>query len=381
MSGPRSRPLVALGAVLPAVPDVVRAVAAHGLDAPHAPPFPSGPLDDAAWAEVARAVNEQRLWGLASAAVAAGDLPASEVQAAEVVERHEEAVGACLRLDRQLQAVGVAFEATGIEFRVLKGVAAACCLYEPPGTRVYGDIDLLVRGEDFDRASAVLVGLAGERHHPEPRPGHVARFGKSAAFTLPGGWEVDLHRTFGLGPFGVSAGGHDLLGAGRSLTIGPFCVPALEPEPMLVGAAFHAVLGRDTRRLVPLRDVAELLRPGRVDPTAALTLAARWGATAVVAAAVEAAGRELGLAGDGVWSAWAGAYRPSRREQRWLDDHHDQEPGAERRRSRDLLEALPSTRERVAFLRATLWYPGAPSTGDRIRRFSRGILPSRSAPG
>ncbi len=60
---------------------------------------------------------------------------------------------------------------------------------------------------------------------------------------------------------------------------------------MLVGAAFHAVLGGDARRLVPLRDVAELLRPGRVDPAAALTLAGRWGVTAVVAAAVEAAGR------------------------------------------------------------------------------------------
>ena len=159
------------------------------------------------------------------------------------------------------------------------------------------------------------------------------------------------------------------------MAVGPFTVPTLEPEAMVVGAAFHAVLGRDERRLVPLRDVAELLRPGVADPAATLTLAGRWGVTAVVAAAVEAAGRELGLAHDGVWARWAGGYQPSRREQRWLADHHDHGPGAERRRSRDLLEALPSTRERLAFLRATVWYPGAPSTRDRIRRFSRGILP------
>ncbi len=377
MSPPRRRRLVSLEGVLPPVPDVVRAIAAHGLDAPEAPAFPTEPLDENAWAELAETLDEQRLWGFASVAIGDGALAASDDQAADVVLRHEEAVASCLRLDRQLQGVAAALEAETIEFRVLKGVAAACCLYQPPGQRVYGDIDLLVRGQEFDRAVAVLTGLGGERHHDEPRPGHVARFGKSAAFSLPGGWEVDLHRTFGLGPFGVVAGGHDLVGAGRPLAVGSTEVRVLDPEPMLVGAAFHAVLGRDSRRLPPLRDVAELLRPGRVDPAALLALARRWGVTAVVAAAIEAAAGELGLGVGGGLEAWAVRYEPSTRERRWLDDHHDHGPGAERRRTRDLLEALPSGRERLAFLRDTIWYPGAPSTADRLRRFSRGILPGR----
>lgn len=375
MSARRNRPLVALDRILPGVPDVVRAVAAFGLDAPFAPRFPEAVPAEEDWPGIWTALDEQRLWGLASAAVTAGAFPVTDLQGAEIVVRHEEAVGACLRLDRQAQSVAAALDAAGIDHRVLKGVAAACALYRPAGVRVYGDIDLLVRPVDFDAAVAVLMGLGGERHHREPHPGHVARFGKSAAFSLPGGWEVDLHRTFGLGPFGVVAAAHDLVGAGRPLAVGSSSLLMLEPEAMLVGAAFHAVLGADIRRLVPLRDVAELARPGRVDPVAAVALAGRWEVSAVLAAGVEAATRELGLAGDGVLVGWAGDYRPSRREQRWLDDLHDQGPGGERRRTRDLLEALPSARERLAFLRSTIWYPGAPSTADRLRRFSRGVLP------
>jgi len=366
-------PLIDLEGVLPAVPPVVRAIAAYGLEAPHAPPFPGGAVDDEEWTALWRAVDEQRLWGLTSAALADGVLVVGERRAAEVVAGHEEAVAACLRLDRQLEAVAAGFVAAGVEFRVLKGVAAACCLYDQPGVRLYGDVDLLVRGEDFDRAAGVVVGLGGERHHGEPHVGFVARFGKSAAFSLPGGWEVDLHRTFGLGPFGVAAGSHDLLGAGWPVDLRGFEVEALEPEPMLVGAAFHAVLGGDVRRLLPLRDVAELLRPGRVDPTTVVALAERWGVTAVLAAGVEAATRELGLASDSVLAVWAGEYEPSRRERRWLDDAHDGGPGVERRRVRALLEALPSATDRLAFLRATFWYPGAPSMADRVVRFSRGI--------
>jgi len=300
-------------------------------------------------------------------------LVAGERQAAEVVAGHEAAVAVCLRLDRELESVAAAFAAAEVEFRVLKGVAAACCLYQQPAVRLYGDIDLLVRGEDFDRAAGVVAGLGGERQHGEPHVGFVARFGKSAAFSLPGGWEVDLHRTFGLGPFGVAAGSHDLIDTGRPLDLGGFEVEVLEPEPMLVGAAFHAVLGGDARRLLPLRDVAELLRPGRVDPIVAVEVAARWGVTAVLAAGGEAATRELGLTTDSVLAVWAGEYQPSQRERRWLDDAHDDAPGAERRRVRALLEALPSAADRLAFLRATIWYPGAPTTADRVVRFSRGI--------
>jgi hypothetical protein len=242
-----------------------------------------------------------------------------------------------------------------VRFVVLKGVGSACTLYPDPADRLYGDVDLLVAGEDFDRAAAVVSGLGGERHSPDPQQGFVARFGKSATFSLDGRWEVDLHRTFHLGPFGLAAGRHDLFAEpSAEVVVAGRPVPVPGPSTALVAASFHSVLPADDRRLVPLRDVAELLRPGRVDAARCVALAVRWEAALVLAAAVDGASELFGLPRWSPLQRWAAGYEPSARERRWLSRHHDDRSAAYLLRTLDEVQALGPPSAGAAYLWASL---------------------------
>ena len=383
MNGPRR-----LGARLVAPQEVVAdlaaeviGVAGYGLGTPTSPNLPSEPLDATRWGDFGGSMDEQRLWGLLARAVADGAFPVDGTQGQAVTEGHRAAVAGCLRLDRELVGLAEAFASEAVEFRVLKGVGSALTLYDDPAERLYGDVDVLVAGADFDRAAAVLTALGGARHSPDPQPGYVARFGKSATFDMGGAWEIDLHRTLALGPFGLAAGRHDLLAEpARIVEIGGRPVPVTPPATALIAAAFHTVLPADSRRVVPLRDVAELLRPGRVDPVRCVALAARWQATVVVAAAIEVATAVFDLPVWGPLQPWAASYRPSRLERTWLARHHDDHPAAYLLRTLDEVRALGSPSAGGAYVRAMLRTASADPEpwAHRAGRLAKAVRPGSS---
>jgi hypothetical protein len=343
-------------------PAPLLAVAGHRLPGAGRP-FPAEPLADAAWAALTAGARTHRVIGLLGAATADGSLPATDTQRGEARAGHRAAQLRVLALEREMIAVVELLSGEGIGCRILKGSAVAHLDYEDPSLRSFIDLDVLVRADDIDRAAAVLAAAGFVRTLAEPRPGFDRRFDKGMTLIPPAGYELDLHRTFVLGPFGVLMDLDQLWDEGQEFGIGGRPIRALSRANRFMHACYHAALGDWPLRLGTLRDVAEMLRTldGEVDSIR--RLAASWGAEAVVAAAVADSGRLLGIAPTGKLSRWAEQHVPNRREEAWLalHTHADKTFAAQ---ALATLRVLPRWRDKAAYVRA-LMLPDARYTADR----------------
>lgn len=274
-------------------------------------------VDTSAWNVLLPALVEQRISAMALAACEAGALQISDSALSELHVAVARSATAMLALEHLLLDVVDAFGQAGIEYRVLKGPAVARLDYTNPGVREFGDIDVLVRGSDFDGAAELLSRRGCVRRYREPRPGFTARFGKAACFVTPRGNEIDLHRSFVAGPYAGIGDHPDLWHDPDGFRVGGVEVLALSRQWRMLGAAMHAVLGRRVPRLVPLRDVAEL--SDRLDHHAAIAHADELGMAAVVARAVLTTDAVLNLDRDTPLHAWAFAFEPTGRERRDID--------------------------------------------------------------
>ena len=86
----------------------------------------------------------------------------------------------CLKIEKQLNEILNSFNRKGIEVIVLKGPALALSIYPDPATRPYGDLDLLVREEDFITASGLLEEIGYKSKIS--RFGHLKGVGCEEAF-------------------------------------------------------------------------------------------------------------------------------------------------------------------------------------------------------
>lgn len=299
-------------------PEPLLAVAGYGLPGA-AGTFPARPLTDQAWAELVAAARGNRVVGALMAAVERGLLPATQPQAALARQVHRANLLRMLNLERELLTVLSLLDAAGVDSRVLKGTAVAHLDYPDPALRSFIDLDVLVRAEDIDTAAARLAASGFTRTLAEPRPGFDRRFDKGMTLIPAAGYELDLHRTFVLGPWGVLMKPEQLWDDHEVFHIGGTPVRALSRRYRFLHACFHAALGDWPLRLGSLRDVAEMLPKLNGDGAAVRDAAADWGAEAVVAAAVADSIRLLGLRPEVELARWATAYRPSRREEGWLD--------------------------------------------------------------
>ncbi|MGH3933157.1 MAG: nucleotidyltransferase family protein [Pseudonocardiaceae bacterium] len=347
--------------------------------------FPGEPLGEQAWAAVLAGARIHRLTGLLSAATGDGALPATQIQVQQAKAAHRAALLRVMTLERELIAVVELLAGEGVESRVLKGSAVAHLDYSDPALRSFIDLDVLVRARDIDRAVMVLSAAGFARTLAEPRPGFDRRFDKGLTLIRPAefGFELDLHRTFVLGPWGVLVDLDGLWDGGQEFTVGGHRVRALSLPNRFMHACYHAALGDWPLRLGSLRDVGEMLRrvdrgqldpgqldpgqldPGQLDPDGAAIrlLASSWGAEAVVAAAVADSRRLLGITSPGELSDWARRYVPNRREEAWLalHTHTDKTFSAQ---AIATLRILPRWRDKAAYLRA-LVLPDARYTAER----------------
>lgn len=348
-------------------PTPLLAVAAHRLDGA-TPAFPDRPLGDAPWAALVEGAVTHRITGLLHAAVVDGALPTTPAQAVAITTRHRAIQMRVLLLEQQLPAVIGRLEDAGIGCRALKGSALAHLDYPDPALRSFVDVDVLVRAGDIDRTVRVMHAAGFRRTLAEPRPGFDRRFDKGMTLVPPAGFEVDLHRTFVLGPWGRLIDLDALWDGCDTFAVGGRTVRALALHHRFLHVCYHAALGNWPLRLGSLRDVAQLLPridgPGYAGPSIP-ELAGRWGGGAVVAAAISDTRRLLGLRPGGPVSEWAESYRPTRRDVSWLA-LHTSEDKTFAAQALATVRVLPTVRERAAYLRALAW-PDRSYVADRHR--------------
>ncbi len=292
------------------------ALAALGLEA--APPPPDlHELDDAGWPALLERVVDERLTGALVGAVEGGRLALRDDRYETLLVAHEAAMVASLRLESLLLVVCELLTRNGLDVRVLKGPSCAHLDYDRPEQRSFADIDVLVRGEQFDAVASCLAGTGMRRRFDEPRPGFTARFGKGVCFTAPNGLELDVHRALASGPFAVAGDAGVLWRRSATIEIAGATIACLAREERAVAAAVHACLGSAAPRLVPLRDLAQIQQRG-VDVPMVIDIARELGVQSVLARAVLLTRALLGLDAPLPCESWALAYRPSAHDRRML---------------------------------------------------------------
>lgn len=354
--------------------DVATAVGAYGLPGTMWD-LPTTPLADDVWRQVLDIVTTQRYPGFLLRAIQDSALAATEHQREQAEDLLDTSMVVALRLEQCLLEAASAFEQAGVDHRVLKGAAYAALVYPDPALRSFGDVDLLVPGADFDTAVQVLVGLGYHRLWPEIRRGHDARFGKGATLCDDRGIEMDLHRTFTLGPFGLTVDLDAAFADPAEFSLAGMPLLALGPDMMFMHACYHAALGNSPPRTVALRDVAQLLLECDVDESRVFELAAAWQAAAVVASAVRMAWDTFRLADVTRLSAWAANYRPSARDAKMLATYTGDDRSYTAK-SLASLRVIPGLRAKAAFVWASL-FPSREfvdsRAGGRVAWMRRGV--------
>lgn len=363
-------------------PEPLLAIASYGLAA-STRELPQRPVSADAWLTVLDAARNHRLLGLLCAAIESGLLPATDEQVQQARQLQLSAMVWVMRLENELLGAIDLLTASAVDVRVLKGSAVAHLDYPDPALRSFIDLDILVRSVNIDAAIAILTAAGFQRRHPQPRPGFDRRFSKGATFLSPTGYELDLHRTFVQGSWGLLVDLDDLWDDGEEFEVAARTLRALSRPTRFMHACYHAALGDWPPRLSSLRDIAQMLLISGQDDRMLRSLALRWQANAVLAVAVSDAWSLLGIVEDTATSVWAKSYVPKRRDEAQLAVHRHENKSSS---ARDIsaLSAIRGLRDKAAFVRAMIlpeahYIEGRHSSA--IARLRHGVLEARRGRG
>ena len=250
-------------------------------------------VDQDSWPNVLSSLQGRRITGFAVAALESERLELSDEQAAELLEAHRRAMLGPLVVERGLLELAPILDRAGVDFIVLKGPALAHTMYPDPSWRFFGDLDLLVRPQQWREASTLLETVGFRRSLPDPRPHFVERFGGASAHRNSSGLEVDLHRTIVLGPFGLWVETERLFQMTTDFRLGGRSFWRLDDTSLLLHACIHASLGSAPPLTIPVRDVAQVAHFAQVDWDAVAERSARWKLGCVVRHALEYTSKTL----------------------------------------------------------------------------------------
>jgi hypothetical protein len=259
-----------------------------------------------------------RLGGLLSTAIDAGAIDADDEAAEIVTDIWYQQLLASVVVEALVVRTARVLDDAGVTWRLTKGAAVAHLDYPDPALRPFGDADVLVHPDHWQRAVDALVDAGCRRQRPEVHPGWDNRFGKGATLNSPEGLEIDLHRRFAIGRFGVRSHMDDLYAAGDSIELAGRRIPTLDGAGRLLHSCHHAALG-GFRHYRAHRDVAQQLLVTGVHWQAAVDIATAWRVEAVVARAITDTWRVLGLGLEHPAHTWASSMRISRAD-RWALD-------------------------------------------------------------
>ena len=327
------------------------AVAAHGLPSRHA--IEGGALDQNGFHRLLSECESHRLLGLMAKAVQDEALELAPEHRATFEASYRAWLTHAVRVERLLLEATTVLDRALIPSRVLKGVALAHTAYDDPNERVFGDVDLLVPAAQLTRASRVLATeLGGTRPQPELRPGFDDRFGKEVMLKVAS-LELDLHRTFVEGAYGLTVQFDDLFAPPYRFPLGICELECLPMPQRLLHACYAAAFGDWPPRLVSLRDVAQIIHREKPNLVDVLMMAKAWQCEPIVARAVNLAWDELALTTEPPIVAWARRFTPTR-YQRWMLSWHEGPARAFTGQVAALL-VLHDTRDRLAYLRAIMF--------------------------
>ncbi len=261
---------------------VLRSIAGWGIG-PHLPPVE--PIDIEA---MGPALSSQKLIGVLQAMVETGACEVDDSAALEVA--HLDAMAESLLLEDMLLQAAAVLDEAGIAWRVLKGSALAHLVHPDPAQRTFGDIDLLVRGEEIIEAVDALTRAGATRAQPALSETFDRRFSKSVTMRWRNRTELDVHRTLAPGPFGLRVDTEDLFVDPRTFTLAGRPLLTLNPEMHLLHGAIHVALGDVLPRLGNVRDLALLLNVPDLDGDHVREVARSWGCELPLALGLRAAG-------------------------------------------------------------------------------------------
>lgn len=225
--------------------------------------------DPTIYGQLAQAAHELSTWDcLATQAEAHGLAPLlyTHLQAAEIslpapIKRELQGLYLRHRHANQVRAavlveILTAFQAAGLEVRVLKGAALAHLIYPQPGLRPMRDLDLLVKTSEVQRAQRLLASLG----FVAPLPTHVSDKHLPAATRQSGGLSVsvELHHNLFNAAHPASLTLAQLTTPPLSFSVGGLTAHTLSREEMLwhlcEHAAYHTTVW-ESIRLIWVADV------------------------------------------------------------------------------------------------------------------------------
>ena len=234
-------------------------------------------------ATLRRALRDH-LTGFLAFSESAGEIELSDLSKATLCDQWHDELLASVVLEGFAVRTSEILDDAGVRWLLTKGPALAHLDYPDPSMRTFGDIDVVIHPRDWDVACRVLAGHDYLREVPAISALYDHRFGKGATFAR-GPLELDLHRRFAIGRFGVTSHMEDVFENVMRVQFGGVSLPGMSPENRLLHACFHAALG-GFRYLRAFRDVAQLILASGADWRATMETARRWSAEAVVCSAL-----------------------------------------------------------------------------------------------
>ena len=188
--------------------------------------------------------------------------------------------------------------AVNLDLIVLKGAALAETVYPRPSLRFFGDLDVLVRGADCDRARAVLEGLGYTPDALQWEEMVQGRYCQTNFFKHPerGAVVAELHTELLNNPFFFGRVKFDAEGTwerARRVTLAGEEAWVLGPEDQLLHLCLHLAC-HTLAAPSSLRDIEQICQTSEVDWPLLLTIARQAQATRACFAGLLAANRLLG---------------------------------------------------------------------------------------
>jgi Uncharacterised nucleotidyltransferase len=205
-------------------------------------------------------------------------------------QRRAERAAIALFLGAESRKIPMALRAAGVEAIVLKGAEFAARLYQPPALRSFNDVDLLVRGSDWEIVSATMsrLGYVPQETKLKHAGGYSERTWEHPA--IPGAM-VEVHDDLVNSPTvrrGVSVRFEDL-----PLERGVEGQFRATPAGLLIIAAVHGAASHSFDKLQHLCDLTQIVRgrSGLIDEASLRDCMLKTGADFSVALGLDLAAR------------------------------------------------------------------------------------------
>jgi hypothetical protein len=271
----------------------IRGIAGYGVGSQLR--LPIEPMSSEDFGELIGVAARHRMIGAVAECVASGDLPVTQDQRLTLTAHHSDWSRHAVHIERALVSVGGCFVDAGIQFRVLKGAALSHLVYDDPAWRIFSDLDVLVPSHQFEDAVRVVrAELNAAQWIPELRRGFDREFGKESLLGVDG-VELDLHRTFVTGPFGLTIELDDLFQTQTPFEVGGQSFPALDDDSLFLHSAYNVALGDYPVRLSAVRDMLLVYERRGIRNSTIVETARAWRATAVIQRAAALAMHTLEL--------------------------------------------------------------------------------------